>query len=445
MAAVLLDAEVTIVTADDRVETPPGGLVLPIVGSDGAALGHLYASRVQGDAFSPEDQEVIGRLAQLTGARLESLHLYEREHRLAGTLQASIIPARLPEVPGLVLAAHYSPGNPEAEVGGDWYDALDLPGGYLAIAAGDVVGRGVHAAAIMGQLRNAFRAFLLEGYTPADALGRLNGLVNTLGDAYFCTVAGVLIDPSRGFARVASAGHTPPLVVTSEGSVRFQELVPSVAIGAVDDAAYSDTALMLHAGDTLLLYTDGLIERRGRSLDEGLDLLLEAASETGGDPAILVDHIVNRMMERGVGEDDVAAIAITVLPALTEQLTLRVPALPSSLVVLRRHLRRRFEELGLAEEQVFDLVLATSEAAANAIEHAADPAARSIIVSVSAVEGRVVVAIRDFGRWKEAAPEEDRGRGLELIRTLIEAPSIQRSPDGTVVSFRAPLSGDPVP
>lgn len=438
MAAALLGPDVTIdFTA--RRDAVACDVVLPIDGSDGATLAWMCASRATGAGFSEDDRAILGQLARLTGTRLESLRLFEREHRLAATLQGSIIPDRLPIVPGLLLAAHYSPGNPEADVGGDWYDAIALPNGSLAIAAGDVVGRGVHAAAIMGQLRNAFRAFLLEGYTPADALGRLNGLVNTLGDAYFCTVAGVLIDPVRGFARVASAGHTPPLVITADGTVRFQELVPSIAIGAVEEVVYSDTAVMLHPGDTLLLYTDGLIERRGRPLDRGLKDLVEAAGATGGDPAILVEHVVRRMMEAGEGEDDVAAIAITVLPDPTERLRLRLPALPVYVSGLRRRLRDWLTEVGMGEDEMFDVTLAVSEAAANAIEHAGAPSSPSITVTGERTDGRVVLKIRDYGRWNDTPPDPDRGRGLALIDALAETSGIERTPEGTTVTIRAPL------
>ena len=438
MAAALLGSDVTI-DITSRKDAVACELALPIDGAEGTTLAWLCASRSGGTAFEREDRAILGQLARLTGTRLEALQLFEREHRLAATLQGSIIPDRLPEIPGLLLAAHYSPGNPEAEVGGDWYDALALPGGSLAIAAGDVVGRGIHAAAIMGQLRNAFRAFLLEGYTPADALGRLNGLVNTLGDAYFCTVAGVLIDPARGFARVASAGHTPPLIVTADGTVRFQELVPSIAIGAVEEVVYSDTALMLHPGDTLLLYTDGLIERRRRSLDAGLKQLVDAAGASGGDPTILVEHVVRKMMEAGEGEDDVAAIAVTVSPDPVGELRLRIPALPVYVAALRHRLRHWLRTAGMGDEEMFDVTLAVSEAAANAIEHALEPTAPSITVTARPSNGRVAMSVHDHGRWNDSPPEEDRGRGLPLIHALVEGTTIEKTPEGTTVTFRAPL------
>lgn len=438
MAAALLGSGVTIEIAN-RKEAVACELALPIDDSGGTTLAWLCASRGTGSGFAAGERSILELLARLTGTRLESLQLFEREHRLAATLQDSIIPARLPDVPGLLLAAHYSPGNPEADVGGDWYDALLLPSGSVAIVAGDVVGRGVHAAAIMGQLRNAFRAFLLEGYTPADALGRLNGLVTTLGDAYFCTVACALIDPARGFVRVASAGHTPPIVVTAGGTVRFQELVPSIAIGAIDEVVYSDTAVMLHPGDTLMLYTDGLVERRGRSLDAGLEHLREAASSTGGDPGILVDHVVERMMRADVGEDDVAAVAMTVLPSTTDRLRIRLPSDPVHVAGLRRRLREWLPRMGMGEDEVFDTVLAASEAVANAIEHALDPTMPSVDVSLAPAEGRVAVTVRDHGRWNDSPPEADRGRGLELIEALAEPPAIDKTPAGTTVMFRAAL------
>ncbi|MGH2726914.1 MAG: SpoIIE family protein phosphatase, partial [Actinomycetota bacterium] len=257
----------------------------------------------------------------------------------------------------------------------------------------------------------------------------------------FCTAVCMLIDPERGFARVAAAGHVPPIVVTAEGSARFQDLVPSVAIGALEEVEYSDTALMLHPGDTLLLYTDGLVERRRTSLDEGLDRLLQASSEAGGDPAILVDHVVRTMTQAGDAEDDVAAIALTIQPEPSEPITLRLPTMPVFISALRRRLRERLRAIGMPDDDVFDIVLAVSEAAANAMEHASDPISPSISVTVAPANGRIVLSVRDYGRWKEAAPEGERGRGLKLIEALLEAPSIERSPEGTTVTFRANIPG----
>ena len=180
---------------------------------------------------------MLTQLAQVAATRLENALLYEREHRVAETLQRSLLPETVPRLDGAELAALYLPGSSEASVGGDWYDAIVLDDGSVALVIGDVVGRGVKAASSMGQLRNAVRAYLLEGYGPAQTLARVNRLLDSLGGG-FATLACLVVDPLSGAIRYANAGHPPPLVVGPDGATRWLEDGLAPPIGAAQGVAY---------------------------------------------------------------------------------------------------------------------------------------------------------------------------------------------------------------
>ena len=202
-----------------------------LTGSGGRVLGALLLA---GDAGrgGVEAEAVLTQLAQVASTRLENALLYEREHHVAVTLQRSLLPETLPQLEGADLAALYLPGSTEASVGGDWYDAFALGDATVALVIGDVVGRGVKAASAMGQLRDAMRAYLLEGYGPADALSRVNRLLLTLGGG-FATIACALVDLRTGELRYAKAGHPPPLVVGPDGSTRFLDAGLAPPIGSL--------------------------------------------------------------------------------------------------------------------------------------------------------------------------------------------------------------------
>ena len=229
--------------------------------------------------LSAEDLRFLAALAGQAAQALDRARRFESEQRMAETLQQSVLPATLPSLPGVQLAGRYLPGTAELEVGGDWYDAILLSNGRFGLVVGDVVGKGVRAAATMGQLRNAIRAFTLDRLKPATTLGRLSRLAEEVIETSFATVVYAELDPETSICRYASAGHPPPLLATLDGRVEFLEGGRGLPLGT-GTSTYRQAVAELPHGSVLLFYTDGLIERRGRSLDEGFERL-GAAVATG--------------------------------------------------------------------------------------------------------------------------------------------------------------------
>jgi serine phosphatase RsbU (regulator of sigma subunit) len=259
------------------------------------------------DGASGARAEVEARLEQeVTAAQAVA----ERERRIAQTLQRSLLPAQLPDLPSLELAAQYLPGGEGDEVGGDWYDVIPLRDGDVVLVMGDVVGRGIPAAALVGKLRNALRAYVVEGHPPEDALERLNHLVDRPAQE-MATVLVARFRPSSGALRWASAGHLPALLRRADGSSLFLEGGRSVPLGALAHVAFEADETTLAPGDTLMLFTDGLVERRGVPLDESLEQL-RLVAPVGGDAAVLCDAIVDALLPEGTEADDVAVLTARV-------------------------------------------------------------------------------------------------------------------------------------
>ena len=214
-------------------------------------------------------------------------------------------------LPGALVAARYLPGGGD-QVGGDWYDAVPMEDGRLVIVIGDVAGHGAGAAATMIQLRDAVRFVLLDSHGPADALDRVNRFLHdTMPDA-IATAAVVILDPSTGDARFAAAGHLPLLVIAA-GGVELLPAPPAPALGLTPEAAYLERPVELAIGSTVVLYTDGLVERRGEPLDTGLDRLRQVAADAPAALDDLCDRLVSQLPD--AGRDDVAVIAIQLSPA----------------------------------------------------------------------------------------------------------------------------------
>jgi anti-sigma regulatory factor (Ser/Thr protein kinase) len=408
--------------------------VLPLPDTSGAALGEL--SVWPGPDGDPEPV-LLAQLARLIGLRLENARLYEAEHRIASTLQHSLLPQSLPRVPGAVLASRYLPGSTEAEVGGDWYDAIVGAGGRLYLIIGDVVGKGVQAAAAMGQLRNALRAYILEGFDCGDALTRLNRLVDNLGRRQFATVVCVCFDPATGRLQYSSAGHpSPVLAAPGELGTFLYASALGPPIGALSDVAYPTLETTLTPGSRLLLYTDGLVEDRRLGIDSGLAELSTDLAK----PAEHVEDLLDALLAKAARQtrrDDIALLALQATEP--QEFVLQLPADPTRLSVLRRRLEDFLTAHGVPDADVFDLTVAVSEAAANAIEHPIDPAEPVITIEASMTEDAVVISVQDTGSWRPATSAGYRGRGLALIGALSEF-SVARSESGTRVTLRRPLS-----
>jgi anti-sigma regulatory factor (Ser/Thr protein kinase)/DNA-binding transcriptional ArsR family regulator len=431
-----------VVTAPDARAERDGGaevtaepdLVLPLPDTAGTPLGEL---RVWSGAGGPVEPVLLTQLARLVGLRLANARLYETEHRIARTLQHSLLPQSLPRVPGAVVASRYVAGSSEARVGGDWYDVIAAPDGGLYLVIGDVVGKGVQAAAAMGQLRNALRAYVLEGFDCGPALSRLNRLVDTLGRRQFATVFCLRFDPVSRVMRYSSAGHPSPIrIAPGELGAFLYRTALGPPIGALGDVPYPTKEIQLAAGDRLLLYTDGLVEDRRQGIDTGLAELTADVAKPTEHIEDLLDGLLAKAT-RQVRRDDIAMVALEVTEP--REFVMRLPADPTRLSVLRKRLEDFLTAHAVPQPDLFDLTVAVSEAAANAIEHPLEPAEPWITVEASMRADAIVVTVRDSGRWRPATDAGFRGRGLALIGALTEL-SVHRSPDGTAVTLRRPFS-----
>ncbi|MEU8813989.1 SpoIIE family protein phosphatase [Actinoplanes sp. NPDC048796] len=408
--------------------------VLPLPDTSGATVGELRVWSAPGAALEPA---VLAQLARLIGLRLENARLYEAEHRIASTLQHSLLPQSLPRMPGAIVASRYLPGSREAEVGGDWYDVIAAPGDQLFLVIGDVVGKGVQAAAVMGQLRNALRAYILEGFDCGDALTRLNRLVDNLGRRQFATVVCVRYDVAARRLHYSSAGHPSPVVVRPGqlGTFLYATAL-GPPIGAMTEVTYPTLETEVAPGSRLLLYTDGLVEDRRLGIDSGLAELTADAAKPAEHVEDLLDELLAKAARRD-RRDDIALLALQVTEP--SEFVLRLPADPGRLSVLRRRLEDFLTGNNVPEDDIFDLTVAVSEAAANAIEHPVEPAEPVITVEAALVDDAVVITVRDTGTWRDTSSAGFRGRGLALIGALSEL-SVSRSAHGTSVTLRRPLS-----
>jgi anti-sigma regulatory factor (Ser/Thr protein kinase) len=287
----------------------------------------------------------------------------------------------------------------------------------------------------MGQLRNALRAFAFEQLKPASALARLNRLADTLGESLFATIVFMTIDPAARVCRYTLAGHPAPLVRRPDGDAVFLEEGRSLPVGVGTDVGYAQGVSELEPGSTVLLYTDGLVERRDRSFEEGLELLRSVVGTGPAEPGELVERVLAELLPGDERGDDVAVLAVRVTEVPLDDIRLVLPAEPAALSTVRERLRLWLAKAGASAAETDDIVLAAWEACANAIEHAQEPTLPDFALEASRAADRVRVAVRDHGRWKPEVPRADRGFGLRLMRTLMESVEVSPLPNGTVVTM----------
>ena len=285
---------------------------LPLL-SSGAPLGALRFSFTRPRRISGEEQVFLEALAGQCALALERASLFERERTTAETLQRSLLPDRLPTVPGIILEAKYLPVARYMEVGGDWYDAFRLPDGDLAVAVGDVMGKGLTAVAGMGRVRNALRALAATAPEPAEVLQGLDRLfIATDLEEQVTTVAYLVLNPLTGEGMTASAGHLPLLRLPVDAPPRLEQTVAAPPLGWA--LPREQRAFRLPPGETVVLYSDGLVEHRRRDLETGLKELVTAAAQAPAEamenPAILVDYLVNRMLAGHEQDDDVTMLVV---------------------------------------------------------------------------------------------------------------------------------------
>lgn len=407
---------------------------------EGRVVGVLHVGTLVRREFGDDDISLLALLGERIALTLGHARLYQRERRVAEALQRSMLLERLPEISGLELAARYLPGAAEADVGGDWYDVIELRGGDVAFAIGDVVSRGLRAASAMGQIRNAARAYALDGDAPAHVLDRLERVVRNLPARDMATFLYLVLDPDGLDYTYANAGHPPPLKVAADGNPVFVEAVASPPLGAVPEPSHQEARGVLRPGEALLLYTDGLVEDRDMWLSEGLERLAAAAREAGivGDPDKFCDRLIGELLGDKGRADDVALLLIKAVVRAAERLKLRLPAEAEALATLRRRLRGWLEDAGVGDEPAYDLLVAVSEASANAVEHAYGPSDATFEVDASIGAGEVAVVIRDHGRWRPPRGR-NRGRGTLLMQELMDHFEVSSGDDGTVVRLRRAL------
>ncbi len=425
----------------DRAHAGLGGelaslLVVPLL-SAGELMGLLLLGSREEDHFGQRDLELLTLAAERMALAVDHAQRYADGRLLVETLQRSLLPERLPLHPRMQVAARYLPAGLAPQVGGDWYDAVELDNNRTAVMIGDVVGHGIRAAITMSELRNALRAFAIEGHSPEEALRQLDRVVHaTRGPGMIATVLFVVIDAAEDTVTLARAGHPPPALRGVEGNVRFLETKRTLPLGVDPDDLPSQEVYPMKPGETLLLFTDGLVERRGEPITDSFDRLLDALSEAPAEVDALCEHVLRKTATTQGRDDDVAVLAVQLLDAKAASLDLTLPATAQSVTVARHRLRAWLEENAPELDPVSraDLEVAWSEACSNVVRHAYGPAEASFDASASRVGNRVLMKVRDTGQWR-APGNRSGGRGLPLMEELADELVIDRQAESTTVTM----------
>jgi len=391
----------------------------------------------------PAERALLYAAAELVAQAAERARRFEAQHGTAQLLQRSMLPEHLPELDRFRIAARYDVGVDGNAAGGDFYDAFELSDGRLAMVLGDVAGHDVRAAAVMGQVRAALRALALTDPAPETVLAGLDRLVGSLGaesrnEEIFVTVVYGVLEPADGTITLASAGHPPPVLrrVDPLGGPATAELVP-VPPGAPLGLGghWRTTVLRLEPGDSILMFSDGVVERRNRPLSAGLaDLVAAAAGTTSGDPRNLCSLATAAVAGRT--DDDVAVLAVERAVALSRSATMLVPAEPTGPSRVRQWMTARLREWSVPEPVIGAAILCTSELTTNALLHAGTPAQVHIDLSAE----RLLVSVADTGtRGSVTRARTDalssRGRGLGLIEELSDTWGTDPTVRGSTVWF----------
>ncbi|MGT2529553.1 ATP-binding SpoIIE family protein phosphatase [Streptomyces nojiriensis] len=381
---------------------------------------------------------VLIHLADVTdhAEAVERLRASERRQREAAvTLQRSLLPQELEQPDDLRVAATYQPGGTEAAVGGDWYDVITLGAGRTALVIGDVMGRGVRAAAVMGQLRTAVRAYARLDLPPHEVLQLLDGLAAEIDASQIATCVYAVHDPNEGLLAYASAGHLPILVRDEDGTVRRAADPTGPPLGTGGWLHTSGT-IPLGPGSTAVLYTDGLVERRGEDIDEGVAALERALSGAQGTPAVICDRLMRALGVDADHDDDVAVMVLQ-QPARTgpdaELFHNAVLELLGGVEAAPR--ARAFAQGVLASwrfpVELCDLgVLAASELVANSLQHGTPP----MRLRLRRTDRRLIIEVTDgddhLPRRRRAEPADETGRGISIVATIASAWGSRRTPGG---------------
>ncbi|MET7638271.1 SpoIIE family protein phosphatase [Streptomyces sp. NPDC005438] len=424
-------------------------LAVPMVARD-RVLGLAQFSRAKGSQpFGERDAALAAELAARAAVCLDNARLYRREHERALILQRSLLPPNDPDAVGLDIACRYLPGNPAAEVGGDWFDVIELPGHRTAVVVGDVMGRGLRAAVAMGELRTAVRTLALLDLEPAEVLTQLDEIARGLGDTrrsarqggdlsevYLATCVYAVYDPVTRRCALANAGHMPPVLVERGEPARLMEVPKGVPLG-VGGEPFEEIEFELPDEALLALYTDGLVESRDHSIDEGLEAFRRAIVNVHRPLEEVADQVLTTL-DVHHGEDDVALLVARVHGMPKESVgDWTLPAEPRS-VARARELACQQLALWHVDELADTTELLVSELVTNALRHGEGSIRLRLLLDRS-----LVCEVWDAGlvqpRRRRARDTDEGGRGLQLVQMLSVGWGSRRTPYGKTVWFELPL------
>lgn len=412
--------------------TQPGTAGIALQHPDGVLV--VWMDLTAQRPFTLEDQTLLTVLAGRLGQGLQRVHQVDQQRETALALQHAILgPADLPNG----FAVRYQAATRPLQVGGDWYDIVDLEDGRIALIVGDCVGHGLAAATVMGQVRSACRALLFENPSPGAALAGMDRFAARLPGAQCTTAVCAVLTPETGELVYSSAGHPPPILVHGDGSTQILDEGHTIALGIRGNWIRPEARVTIPARSTLLLYTDGLVERRRVPLDHGISRVAGVAQDSR---ALNLEHLANQVMSRvaprGGYQDDV----VLLLYRHPAPLELQFPAEVSQLAPTRTALRNWLARARLDPDQALNVLVAAGEAVANAIEHGHRHApAGTIRLGAVALGDEVQLTVTDTGSWKDPHPASrpHRGRGIPLMRSLMQDVDIRPNTNGTTVHLSA--------
>jgi GAF domain-containing protein/anti-sigma regulatory factor (Ser/Thr protein kinase) len=418
----------------------------------GEVIGVMTFFDGPGRRFEPDDISLAAEVAGRTGVALSNATRFQREHVVAEVLQRAVLPDFLPAVVGLHFDAEYRAGTAGTYVGGDWYDVFALDDERIMFSVGDVMGKGAPAAALMGQVRTAIRAYAVAGQDPSAVLSSIDHLFDALAEDRVVTAVVGTINPQTGSVRLANAGHPPPLIIRSDGTSTFASTHGSLLIAAgLGGPERPAESLMLEPGDSLVMYSDGLIERRGELITVGMQRLADTAMDVAlsGWPQHAAAELATRLGE-DERADDVVVLALRYLGhAAEDRERSPVGTAPDGMSTI--HLEPVVESTPSARHWVTGLLrdvpaevrecaaLLTSELVTNAVLHAATP----FTVTLHLMADRIRIDVADGNpvapSIKDYAADAATGRGLTLFNTLASDWGVQRVAGGKIVWFELPV------
>src|SRR3954447_318861 len=431
------NSQVTVVNPLMREKSVRSLLGVPLI-VEGTVIGVLHVGMLTQRDFTESDVQLLQLVADRVALSIERSRL-AIQGKIAQTLQRSLLPHSLPRLPGLSMAAWYLPAAQESAVGGDWYDVIQLGHRRLGLTIGDVAGHGLAAATYMGQLRSAVRAYALVIERPADLIEKVSRFADQ-EHSRMATVIYATVNLDTWVVDFARAGHPYPLLLRADGSTVFLTDAggPPLGTGAVGD--YDQQRVVLGPAETLLLYTDGLIERRGRTLSDGEAALVQAAVEAPDEPELMCREVIQQLTDGIEIPDDIAVLAVRAV-GLHDRLDVEVPAQAEQLATVRHLIRRWVAAKGGTDDDCAAFAIAVTEACANSVEHAYGPDDEAIDLRAELTGGEATVTVRDHGAWREPRGG-NRGRGIPVMKEFMDDVEIQTGEQGTTVALRRRIGGE---